>query len=49
MYSTFQHNSARYGVLFTSRNTVGIEGNTVFHDNIGPAIQVYYNNYAFIT
>ena len=30
-----------YGVLFSSRNTVGILGNTTFRGSIGPAIQVF--------
>ena len=30
-----------HGVLFTSRNTVGILGNTTFRGSIGPAIQVF--------
>ena len=34
------NNSAMHGVLFATRNTVRIQGDTLFKDNTGPAIQV---------
>ena len=39
-YSTFLDNEAMHGVVFASRNTVGILGNTTFRGSLGPAIQV---------
>ena len=38
--SMIVNNSAMHGVLFATRNTVRIQGDTLFKDNTGPAIQV---------
>ena len=38
--SVFKNNTAQNGVLFATRNTVRIQGDTLFEENTGPAIQV---------
>ena len=38
--STLRGNTARNGVLFATRNTVRILGDTLFRENTGPSIQV---------
>ena len=40
LYSTFYSNSAPFGVVFASRNTIGFQGITIFNGNVGPAVQV---------
>ena len=42
-HSTFSGNSALFGAVFASRNTVGFQGDVVFNENTGPAIQVQYS------
>lgn len=36
----FTENVAKRGAMFIIRNTVGIQGNTVFSRNVGPALRV---------